>query len=76
MLSKLQRIQKIADKFAYKYLCTAMTKQDIKEFHWCAELANVDYMDIMDYMQGYEVDYIDGNWIIIRPTGGVIECLK
>ena len=66
MLSKTQRIMKIADKFAYRYLCTAMTKEDIADFHWCSEIANVDFRDVLSALQDYEVEWIDNRWIVSR----------
>ena len=74
MLSKLERIQMIADKFAYRFLCTSMTKEDIDDFHWHVDLANVYYMDVMDYMHDYQVDWHDNQWVLIKPTGGKILC--
>ena len=70
MKSVKERIQMVADKWAYKYLTTAMTKEDIKEFHWDVNLGNLNYMDVMDTLQDYEVEWLNGRWIISRALEG------
>ena len=74
MLSKLEKIQRIADKFAYRFLCTVISEEDLDDFHLHVELADLYYMDVITYMYKYKTDWHDGHWVLTSPTGGKILC--
>ena len=74
MLSKLEKIQRIADKFAYRFLLTVISEEDLDDFHLHVELADLYYMDVITYMYKYKVDWHDDHWVLIKPTGGKILC--
>ena len=68
MMSKPQRIQAIANKWCLDYNTTVMTMEEIKQLHFECAIANLNVRDVLDYMDSMEVEWINGEWVVIKKV--------